>query len=165
MIPRDEPIGPDPTVKPTWMSDVPVEVDVHSLETFAQLIRTELATNVVPGATTIQGRLAGEGSYNPAYDGYQGPPSYEPGTNRTFGVDDRLAWANMIGRRHMDCEASVRNLLTGLQNGLTAIASAAQTIANEYRSVEERNAMDVHQIERFFAERPTDGSTGGDQTA
>jgi hypothetical protein len=149
------------------MSDAPVTVDIHSLETFARHVRAELEGNVVPNATSIQGRLAGEGSYNPAYDGYQGPPEYGIGENRTFGVDPRLDWAHMIGMRHMDCEKSVRDLLNSLMKGMGAIADAAEAIAADYGSVDARNAMDVRRIGGYFTDtsKPpavADGGAGDD---
>jgi hypothetical protein len=153
--------GPDPTVKPGWVSDVPVEVDVHSLESFAKRIRDEVETNVVPNAASIQGRLAGEGSYHPAYDGYQGPPTYELGNNRTFGVDPRVPWASMLGYRHMSCERSAQELLAGLTRGMRAIADAAEAIATDYRSAEARNAMDVTRIGTYFIEPAAPASAGG----
>ena len=161
----DEQTGPRPVVMPTWMSDTPVTVDVNSLETFAKRIRTELETNVAPNVASIQNRLAGQGSYNPVYDGYDGPPEYVLGKNRTFGVDGAVPWASHLGLRHLECENSVRAYLYALQRGMASIAGAAEKIAGHYRTTEERNAMDVRQVARCFIDKPADpeaGSTGPD---
>lgn len=156
---------PAPIERPSWMSDVTVEVDVHSVETFAQAIRGELQQNVAPNAAAILGRLAGEGSYNPAYDGYAGPPSYVPGSNRTFGVDPRLPWASIAGLRQMECEQKAARFLDDLRLGLQAVADAASHIAAEYGSADERNSLDVQNVNNLFTERgelPNDDPrTGG----
>ena len=149
---------------PSWMNDTPVEVDVHSLETYAKHVSAELETNLAPNAKTLQGRLAGEGSYNPEYDGYQGPPTYEPGSHRTFGADPRVPWAWLAGERHMEIESSITELLASLQSGMQTIASAAKLIAQDYSSVDARNAMDVSQVPLYFVERKgvADEGTGSD---
>jgi hypothetical protein len=147
----------DPKKRPDWMSDTPVDVDVHSLETFSKIVKAEVATNVVPGSKAIQAHLAGAGSHiAKSGEGDGAVNTYQLGNNRTFGVDPRFAWASLAGYRHMEAEATVAELLTNLSRGLNAVASAAEQIAADYSSADARNAMDVSKVSTYFAqETPT----------
>jgi hypothetical protein len=94
------------------------------------------------------------------YDGYGGPPDYVLGTNRTFGVDGAVPWADHVGLRHLECENSVKEYLLGLRRGMSAIAGAAEMIAQHYQTAEERNAMDVRKVAGCFIDNPADLGPG-----
>jgi len=146
----------DPKKRPDWMSDAPVDVDVHSLETFSKVIKDELMTNVLPGSKAIQAHLAGAGSHiATSGEGDGATNTYQLGNNRTFGVDPSFAWASLAGYRHMQAEGTVAELLAKLTHGMNAIATAAESIAADYSSVDARNAMDVSKVSTYFAQQTT----------
>lgn len=123
--------------RPDWISDSPVEVDIQSLYSFAELVQQELDTNVKPNVSVLMERLGS-------------------GADMSFGRDGRYSQGQVIGNYHQDCETKAQALLTDFQRGLQAIAYAAQSIAQEYTSADQLNAMDLNKIGGYF--HPTDRS-------
>lgn len=121
--------------RPEWLLDKPVDVDVDSLAAFASLIQAELDQNVKPGVSGILDRLTAA-----------------PGVaaERTFGVDSRYQQGVIIGNYHIECEIRCRKLLEDFQIGMAAIAAAAQSIAADYRDVDDLNQMDVNKIDGYL---------------
>ncbi|WP_213454928.1 hypothetical protein [Rhizomonospora bruguierae] len=119
--------------RPDWVSDQPVEVDIQSLYSFAQAIQQELDQNVKPNVPILMERI-GTG-----------------GEGMSFGRDGRYSQGQVIGSYHQDCEIKARELLENLQIGLQAITYAAQSIAQEYTSQDEQNAMEISKIGGYFS--------------
>lgn len=117
--------------KPDWIADKPVEVDIQSLYSFAQLVQQELDTNVKPNVEVVMQRLG-------------------HGKEKTFGKDGRYGQGQVIGNYHQDCQEKAEKLLEMFQQGMQAIAFAAQSIAQEYTSADELNAMDLNKIGTYF---------------
>ena len=117
--------------KPDWIADNPVEVDIQSLYSFAQVVQRELDTNVKPNVQVIMERLGN-------------------GHDKTFGMDGRYGQGQVIGNYHQDCQQKAQELLDLFQRGMQAIAYAAQSIAQEYTSTDELNAMDLNKIGTYF---------------
>ncbi|MBN1173184.1 MAG: hypothetical protein JXA67_13505 [Micromonosporaceae bacterium] len=157
--PYGAPIGPSANVRPDWISDTPVNVDIKSLGAFADAVEGELTGNVRPNKSTLLSRLSGQaGSHFTMYDYIDAArnPS-KLGTNPTFGVDPAQATARKIGQYHMECEQQAGLLLEALDRGMQAIASAARTIAENYTSADELNNMDMASVASYFSQEPTSG--------
>jgi hypothetical protein len=120
---------------PDWMTNKSVDVDIDSLDTFGRHVQAELDNNVKENARSVVDRLAT-------------PPGAEGG--RTFGVDQRYDQAVIIGNYHTEAEIRGRQLLRDFEIGLQAIAWTAMSIANDYRTVDELNSMDLSKISEYF---------------
>jgi hypothetical protein len=132
--------------KPGWISDQPVTVEIDGLRSFGTYIQQELDSNVRPNVEKVLSKL--------------GPPAQDP-SKLSFGANSDYTQGRIIGTYHSDAVKAGQELLTNLQQGLQAIAWAAQNIANDFQGADELNSMDLARVDGYF--HPKDRSRSLDE--
>jgi hypothetical protein len=122
--------------KPGWISDQTVTVEIDGLHSFSRYLQQELDLNVRPNAEKVRAKLG-----EPVRDSEQ----------LSFGTSAEYAQGRAIGNYHATAVTSANQLLNDLQLGLQAIASAARNIADDFRSADDLNHMDLSRVDAYFA--------------